>query len=575
MSLSRVCWIVVLLFLAVPWLRGDTAGDESVPAVSEEIQVAEQGVEDDVSAITVEGDDPADEVDEEPDSAADEGEEEDAADAEMRRYAELASRVVQLFENDDIEEVRDVLYEMVEMRPDSEVDWYNLSCAYARLDEPAMAMKYLERSIEEGWANFRHMERDPDLDPLRELSEYLEILSRREEIQRHRAEIILDDLVNDYGDDYLFGIDDDLRIVFATDIDERTLAEMKEALSFYASALQRDLFDHGFDKYLTVLVPREWNMGAVAGFYFGARELVAARDVGMTMLHEFTHALHFADQNARGQEHAFWTVEGLATLYESADIVGEELVPRANHRLHLLRHRLERNRHVSLERFFNLSPRDFMRRAAENYSQARYILFYLYDQGLLSDWYKNYVEHFDEDPSGAQAIEKVYGKSLAEFEEEWREWVLELSLPPSHIASGNASLGIVIGHERAGVRILQMLPGSGAEEAGLAPDDVITRIDEERIYDTETLIARISAREIGDTVAVEFRRGKEYLDTVVVLTPLQGRRASLPEPEPEPEPDPEPEHEGEQEIEEVPETDGRQNGEQSEAELEQELAPCE
>jgi len=55
--------------------------------------------------------------------------------------------------------------------------------------------------------------------------------------------------------------------------------------------------------------------------------------MGSILTHEFTHALHFADQEGRGQEHPIWIAEGLATLFESSKLLGGHAVPQANYRL--------------------------------------------------------------------------------------------------------------------------------------------------------------------------------------------------------------------------------------------------
>jgi len=534
-------WWCAALFLVALWIMGGihvAAAPGPGPDGPGKAQASEGVTERETApeAPTVpkeaaEGEAPADEDEE----GGEGGEAADDADERLRRYAELSMEVIPLFEKKAYAQAREMLFEMVALQPGSETAWYNLACANALLGDPAEATANLLRSIEEGWSDFRHMERDPDLDSLRDLPPYADLLARREEIQRSRAERIHADLVEEFGKGYLYGINDSLRIVFATDVDERTLGEMKTKLTRHARALQGTLFEHGFDQYLTVVIPREWRMGNIAGYYRGDQEMLAARDVGVTLMHEFTHALHFADQKARGQEHAYWTVEGLATLFESADIVGEDLVPQGNHRLFLLRQRVEQGRDVPWKQFFSLSPRDFMRRAGDHYSQARYILFYLHDRGLLAEWYQAYVEGFETDKTGMRAFKEVLGRPVPEIEEDWREWVLALPLPPSRIDAGSASLGIVIGHERDGVRIQQLLHGSGAEEAGLAPGDVITRLDEDRILDGETLIARISTREVGDTVEVEYRRGSEYRNAVVILAPLPGRRVPGRPAEPDPE----------------------------------------
>jgi len=44
---------------------------------------------------------------------------------------------------------------------------YNCACLYSRLGETDRAIATLERAIAGGYENFRWMQHDPDLDPLR------------------------------------------------------------------------------------------------------------------------------------------------------------------------------------------------------------------------------------------------------------------------------------------------------------------------------------------------------------------------------------------------------------------------
>lgn len=62
----------------------------------------------------------------------------------------------------------------------------------------------------------------------------------------------------------------------------------------------------------------------------------------------------------------------------------------------------------------------------------------------------------------------------------------------------------------SGARVEEIEPGSAAGKAGLEQGDVITGIDDQRIDDTEALIATVRAYRPGDTVKVTYQRdGKE------------------------------------------------------------------
>lgn len=55
--------------------------------------------------------------------------------------------------------------------------YYNLACAYARLDKPSMALRYLKLSALKGWTQAELMLADPDLESLRELEDFLAVVA--------------------------------------------------------------------------------------------------------------------------------------------------------------------------------------------------------------------------------------------------------------------------------------------------------------------------------------------------------------------------------------------------------------
>jgi len=55
---------------------------------------------------------------------------------------------------------------------------YNIACAYSRKGDEQNGLRYLEKSVENGFTNIDHMERDPDLEPLRKTEGYKNVIKR-------------------------------------------------------------------------------------------------------------------------------------------------------------------------------------------------------------------------------------------------------------------------------------------------------------------------------------------------------------------------------------------------------------
>ncbi len=81
----------------------------------------------------------------------------------------------------------------------------------------------------------------------------------------------------------------------------------------------------------------------------------------------------------------------------------------------------------------------------------------------------------------------------------------------------HARLGIRITDDEAGARIDDVTAGSTAEDAGIAPGDVITSIDDRRITGADSLVATIRSYRPGDEVTVTWLRGGEEQQASVTL----------------------------------------------------------
>ncbi len=72
--------------------------------------------------------------------------------------------------------------------------------------------------------------------------------------------------------------------------------------------------------------------------------------------------------------------------------------------------------------------------------------------------------------------------------------------------------------EAAGAVIVEVTPGSGAEDAGLKPGDVVSEVDGLPVTGIVDLAARIRDREAGDQVVLTVRRDGETLEITATLT---------------------------------------------------------
>ena len=167
-----------------------------------------------------------------------------------------------------------------------------------------------------------------------------------------------------------------------------------------------------------------------------------------------------------------------------------------------------------------MSAKQLMAKAPEMYPQVRSIFEFLADKGKLSEWYKAYTAHFDEDHTGAAAFEMVFKQPIAEVERAWRLWV---NAQPA-ITSSGAFMGIQMADNGSndGVLITEVVRGTPAGVAKLRPRDVIVSVDSittTTSFDVRHIIAR---KQPGETVTLRVRRSGEYLTVPIVLGSMPG-----------------------------------------------------
>jgi hypothetical protein len=336
-----------------------------------------------------------------------------------------------------------------------------------------------------------------------------------------------------YGPDMHYEVDDKLKMLFVMGTDQRSLVEVKQRLTDHAEALQRDLFKHGRQDYLSVVVPRNWANPKVTGHFYP--DFIDAATIGSSLMHEFTHALHYADQVGRGVYHPVWIMEGFATMYEESEVVDGQAVPKINRRIGHLQQDVRDKKHLPFAKMMKLERRQF---TSHHYAQACYMCLYFHATGNLAQWYAAYVDAAAEDPSGIAATVKIFGKPVEEIEQDWIAWLLKLEVPRTGGGPEAAGLGIGTRQLPDALEITQLAPAGAAAEAGLALGDALVRVDGKRVIEIADLRAAIAGRQAGDHVKVEYRRDIEYRETeatLALLSPLMVPPPEAPPTAPAPE----------------------------------------
>jgi hypothetical protein len=145
---------------------------------------------------------------------------------------------------------------------------------------------------------------------------------------------------------------------------------------------------------------------------------------GGTLVHEIVHpymAANFPDCPT-------WFNEGMGSLFEQCREQDGHIVGLVNWRWKGLRKAIKTADTVTIKDLLHTTSDEFYgTRSGLHYAQARYLLLYLQEQGLLRKYYKSFLAHSKRDPSGFQTLQSTLGrKDMREFQKEWEAWVLML-----------------------------------------------------------------------------------------------------------------------------------------------------
>ena len=448
------------------------------------------------------------------------------SDRDRARASELARKAITYIDQQRYAQAELALRDALGIIPDKTSWLFNLACVQATRGKSDEALATLEQATDLGFTDFTILEHDPMLKSLRQLPRYQKLIARKDEIRHNAAELALSQLKARFGPKYIYEADEEKKLIFAAATDQATLDSLKADL-FKQAATQWDLlFSHKPDEFIRIVIPtaadfrKLVHVPGASGIYLDESRTLYAQRMGQVVVHEFTHALHAADQRAVGQEHPVWLREGLASMFEAGEFVDDKLEPRDNFRLSYVQNAAKRHALVSLDKLIKYTSQDFVTHSNPAYGESSSLLLYLYENKLLRKFYDEFKKTYDADPFGKLALERSTGLELAELQNQWTQWMLQREPPALQPPPGGAWIGASVAPGNDGVRITVVMPNGPASMSGLRIGDVIIGIDEREVRDSQTLLPLIASHQPGDLIVLKVRRGEQYLKVPMVL----GRR---------------------------------------------------
>ncbi len=140
-----------------------------------------------------------------------------------------------------------------------------------------------------------------------------------------------------------------------------------------------------------------------------------------TLSHELVHPF----MEANFPDVPSWFNEGLASLFEYPGERKGHIIGHVNWRLPNLKKEIRAGTLPSFGKLLTTTRDGFYEADWDAYAQARYLVYYLQEQGKLRDFYQKFLAD-KTDHTGKTALEAVLGESLDTFEPKWRKWVLAL-----------------------------------------------------------------------------------------------------------------------------------------------------
>ena len=91
-------------------------------------------------------------------------------------YQKLHTEAMQKLQNKEFDAAEKIYLRIVKAMPRDNIALYNLACLYSLTSKKEKALKYLKMSVKAGFTNAGHMQTDTDLDNIREMEKFKELI---------------------------------------------------------------------------------------------------------------------------------------------------------------------------------------------------------------------------------------------------------------------------------------------------------------------------------------------------------------------------------------------------------------
>ena len=148
---------------------------------------------------------------------------------------------------------------------------------------------------------------------------------------------------------------------------------------------------------------------------------------GGTLVHEIVHPFMEANFPAAPP----WFNEGLGSLYEQSGSCDGKICGYTNWRLAGLQRAIRAGKVPTFSRLTSRTSHQFYELdPGTNYSQSRYLMYYLQQRKVLRTYYREVVKNQRRDPTGYKTLKRLLGEhDMTAFKKRWEAWVLTLKFP--------------------------------------------------------------------------------------------------------------------------------------------------
>jgi len=243
-----------------------------------------------------------------------------------------------------------------------------------------------------------------------------------------------------------FNLVEEPPFIIVSDQDDRNLNLSVQTVRWTVQRLKKDFFAKNPDETIDI-----WLFKTKTSYYKNTRTVFQEDPIspfgyyspkhralimniatgGGTLVHEMVHPF----MRTNFPTCPTWFDEGLASLFEQCTDRKGHIAGEINWRLPGLQEAIRTGKTIPFQQLSALSPAEFYG-ADDNseynkyYGQARYLCYYLQEQGLLVKFYREFTANASTDPTGYATLQRVLGvDDMAAFQKKWEAFVLALPVP--------------------------------------------------------------------------------------------------------------------------------------------------